>query len=141
MVAHFTMRTYGIHQEVRFVEGICKLSSNPKYLSILHHTCAICPEIPSFISTMSPQLHPDVWLLLIRWYLIKGCAPITFFLYSQFSCHFGLACIYMLDIFFLLFIHNLTISGCKSLFKQNLYYSLKTLFHILRFSPLFLWFL
>ena len=60
MVVHFTMRTYGVNQEVRFVKGIWLyqkiLKINFFFLSrempILQHTCATCSQPPSYISTM-----------------------------------------------------------------------------------------
>ena len=59
MVAHFTMRTHGVNQEVRFDEGIWLYRKSGeirffflgKYL-FLHHVCAKCSEQPSSISTM-----------------------------------------------------------------------------------------
>ena len=60
MVAHFTMRTYGVKQEFRFVEGIWlhrkKISQK---IPIFHHTCANCFELPSYISTTVPDT--DRW--------------------------------------------------------------------------------
>ena len=58
MVAHFTMRTYGVNQEFRFAEGIWLHRKSRqirfffgKDLS-LHHTCATCSEQPSHIKTI-----------------------------------------------------------------------------------------
>ena len=58
MVAHFTMRTHGVNQAFRFVEGIWlhrksheirkKIPKRP----ILYHTCATCSELPFYVSTM-----------------------------------------------------------------------------------------
>ena len=59
MVALFTMRTYGVNQVFRFVEGIwlhrksCQVSFNFRKRPILLYTCATCSELPSYISTMS----------------------------------------------------------------------------------------
>ena len=59
MVVHFTMRTYGVNKELRFVEGIWlhkKESPSPIFCSemtFLHHTCATCSELPSKLSTMA----------------------------------------------------------------------------------------
>ena len=59
MVAHFTMRTYGVNQEFRFDEGIWLHRKSGqirfffgKYL-FLHHACATCSEQPSYIKTMN----------------------------------------------------------------------------------------
>ena len=58
MVAHFTMRTNGVNEENRFVEGIWlrrksrKIRKKNRKRPILHHTCAICAGLPSYISTM-----------------------------------------------------------------------------------------
>ena len=57
MVAHFTMRTYGVYQLFRFVEGIWlhRKSRQIRFFRkrpILLHTCARCSELPSYISTM-----------------------------------------------------------------------------------------
>ena len=58
MVAQNTVRTYGVNQVFRFVEGIW-LHRNRKSLqirfrkrSILLPTCATCFELPSYTSTM-----------------------------------------------------------------------------------------
>ena len=58
MVAHFTMRTDGVNQASRFVEGIWlhrksrQIQDENRKRPILHHTCAICSELPSYICTM-----------------------------------------------------------------------------------------
>ena len=58
MVAHFTMRTHGENQALRFVEGIWSHRKSRQFRKkllkrpILHHTCATCYELPSYISTM-----------------------------------------------------------------------------------------
>ena len=58
MVAQNTVRTYGINQAIRFVEGIWLHHKNhqiPKIIQILpisHNMCAACSELPSHISTM-----------------------------------------------------------------------------------------
>ena len=55
---NFTMRTYGVYQEFRFVKGIWlhQKSLQIRIISrkrpILHHTCATCSELPSYINTM-----------------------------------------------------------------------------------------
>ena len=58
MVAHFTLRTYGVNQEFRFDEGIWLHQKSgqirfffEKYL-FLHHACATCSKQPSYIKTM-----------------------------------------------------------------------------------------
>ena len=58
MVAHFTMRTHGVNQEIRFAEGIWLRRKSGhirfffgKYLFI-HHACATCSEQPYNIKTM-----------------------------------------------------------------------------------------
>ena len=59
MVADFTRRTYGVNQAFRYVEGIWlhRKSRQIKKLfrkrRILHHMCATCPELPSYISTIN----------------------------------------------------------------------------------------
>ena len=58
MVAHFTMRTYGVNKENRFVEGIRLLRKSrqirgKKSGKNLNNTCATCSEPPSYISTMN----------------------------------------------------------------------------------------
>ena len=57
MVAHFTLRKYGVKQAFRFFEGIWlhRKSRQIRFFRkrpILHHTCATCSELPSYISTM-----------------------------------------------------------------------------------------
>ena len=58
MVAHFTMRTYGVHQTFRFVEGIWlhresrQIRKKNWKRPISHNTCATYSELPSYISTM-----------------------------------------------------------------------------------------
>ena len=55
MVAHFTIRTYGVNQAFQFVDGIWlhrksrQIRKTSKKIPILHHTCA---ELPSFISSL-----------------------------------------------------------------------------------------
>ena len=65
MVAHFTMRTHGVNQAFRFVEGIflhrkirqIRLKKTRK-TPIVHHTRTTCPELPFYISTMvQPLVH------------------------------------------------------------------------------------
>ena len=58
MVAHFTMRAYGVNQVVRFVKDIWLHRKNRQTdffygKDILLHTCAKCSEIPSYIRTMA----------------------------------------------------------------------------------------
>ena len=62
MVGHFTMRTYGVNQEYRLVEGIWLhqkgsqirvFSGNYRFLI---HTCATRSDLPCYISTMPLQL-------------------------------------------------------------------------------------
>ena len=59
MVAHFTMRTHGVNQAFRFVEGIWlhRKSHQIRFFFFekrpcLHHTCATGNEQPSNIKTM-----------------------------------------------------------------------------------------
>ena len=58
MVAHFTLRTYVVNQEFRFVEGIWLHRQSRQVpfifrkLPILHHICATCSELPSYINTI-----------------------------------------------------------------------------------------
>jgi len=59
MVAHFTMRTYGENQVLRFVEGVWLHRKNRLIIfffsrkrPILLHTCATCSELPSNMNTM-----------------------------------------------------------------------------------------
>ena len=58
MVDHFTMRTHGVNQAFRFVEGIWlhQKSHQIQFFSekrpCLHHTCATLNEQPSNIKTM-----------------------------------------------------------------------------------------
>ena len=58
MVAHFTMRTHGVNQSFRFVEGFWlhrKSRTKSDFFrkrSILHNNCAICSKLPYFINTM-----------------------------------------------------------------------------------------
>ena len=54
MVAHFTMRTYEVYQEFRFVEGIWLHQKSrqirfffQKKKPTLPHTCATCSRLPS----------------------------------------------------------------------------------------------
>ena len=64
MVAYFTMRTHGVNQAFRFVEGIWLHreieSSDSIFLfekrPCLHHTCATGNEQPSNIKTMMESL-------------------------------------------------------------------------------------
>ena len=59
MVVQFTMRTHGLNQAFRFVEGI-RLHRKSRQIrkktirkrSFLHHTCTTCHELSSYISTM-----------------------------------------------------------------------------------------
>ena len=52
MVAHFTIRTYGVIQSFRVVEGIWlhrksrQIRTFFQKIPILHHTCATWPELP-----------------------------------------------------------------------------------------------
>ena len=62
MVAHFTMRTYGVNQKFRFDEGIWlhRKSGQIRFFFgkqlFLHQECATCSEQPSHIKTMhSPE--------------------------------------------------------------------------------------
>ena len=62
MVAHFTMRTYVVNQEFRFVKGIwlmteriVKFEKNRKRPIFTSYTCATCSELPSFISIMDQR--------------------------------------------------------------------------------------
>ena len=64
MVVHFTMRTNGVNQAFRFVEGIwlhqkCRQIREEKKQKrpILHHTCATYSELPSYISIMIKESH------------------------------------------------------------------------------------
>ena len=57
MVAHFSMRTYGLDQAFvdllkafGYIERIVKFLCRKRH--ILHHTCVTCSEPPSNISTM-----------------------------------------------------------------------------------------
>ena len=57
MVAHFTMRTYGVNQEFRFAEGIWLHRKslqirNFSEKTFLHHTCETFSEQPSHMKTM-----------------------------------------------------------------------------------------
>ena len=59
MVADFAMRTYGVNQAFRLVEGIL-LHRKSRQIQFffrkrtnLHHPCAACSELPSYISTMA----------------------------------------------------------------------------------------
>ena len=58
MVAHFTMRTFGVNQVFRSVIGMLLHRKSHQILKrfrkrpILHHTCALCSELPSYISTV-----------------------------------------------------------------------------------------
>ena len=58
MIPHFTMRTYGVNQKFRFVEGIWSHRKGHQIRTFsgkktcLHHTCATCAELPSYKSTM-----------------------------------------------------------------------------------------
>ena len=61
MVAHFTMRTHGVYQAFRFVDGIWlhRKSHQVRFIFFgkrpcLHHTCTTWNEQPSNIKTM-PQ--------------------------------------------------------------------------------------
>ena len=55
MVAHFTMRTHGVNQAFRFVEGIWlhrqsrHLRFFSRYRPIFIHACATCYKLPSNI--------------------------------------------------------------------------------------------
>ena len=82
MVAHFTMRTYGVNLEFRFVEGISVHRKSRKIrvfswkCPILHHTCATCSELPSYMSTMT----------MLLFYAFLTCLPIApaiKFIYSR----------------------------------------------------------
>ena len=59
MVAHFTMRTYGLNHEFRFVEGIWlhrkgrQIRFFFRKCPILRYTYATCFELPSYISTIN----------------------------------------------------------------------------------------
>ena len=52
------MRTYGVNQEFRIAKGIClhrkrrqiRFFSRKRFF--LHHTCAICSELPSYLKAM-----------------------------------------------------------------------------------------
>ena len=58
MIDHFTMRTHGVNQAFRFLKGIWLhwKSLQPDFVSRktpnLHHTCASCSDLPSYISAM-----------------------------------------------------------------------------------------
>ena len=59
MVAHLTMRTYGVNQEFLFVERIWLHQKSrqirfffSRKIPFLHHACATCSEHPSNIKTM-----------------------------------------------------------------------------------------
>ena len=59
MVAYFTMRTHGVNQAFRFVEGIWLHRKRRQSViftrkdPIFFHACATCNELPSNISTMA----------------------------------------------------------------------------------------
>ena len=62
MVAHFTMRIYGVNQVFRFVEGIRLHRKSRIFFSerpILIYTCATCSELPFYISTMAQPMYLD----------------------------------------------------------------------------------
>ena len=54
MVAHSTMRTQGLNQAFRFVEGIWlhQIRFFLQKIPVLLDTCATCSELPSYTSTM-----------------------------------------------------------------------------------------
>ena len=58
MVAHFPMRTYGVNQAFRCVEGIWlnQKSRQARHFfrkrPILHHNCETCAELRSYIRTV-----------------------------------------------------------------------------------------
>ena len=61
MVAHNTVRTYGVNRVFRLVEGIWlhRMGRQIRFFwerPILLHTCATCSELPSYISTMPTPL-------------------------------------------------------------------------------------
>ena len=66
MVAHFTMRTYGVNEAFRFVEGtwLHRKSHQIRFFvrkrPILHHTFATCSELPSYISTMTKTIKENI---------------------------------------------------------------------------------
>ena len=67
MVAHFTMRIYGVNQEFRFDEGIWlhRKSGQIRFFFLvkcpfLHHACATCSEQPSYTKTMGPSIHENI---------------------------------------------------------------------------------
>ena len=58
MAANFTMRTHGVNKTFRFVEGIWlhRKSRQIRFfwkILIIHHTCAACSKLPSYISSMA----------------------------------------------------------------------------------------
>ena len=70
MVAHFTMRTYGVNEEFRFVESIWlhRKSRQSRFFSerpILHHTCATYSELSSYVSTIGE--HRAQYDFIERW--------------------------------------------------------------------------
>ena len=66
MVAQNTVRKYAVYQIFRFFEGIwlhrknCQIRKRP----ILLHTCATCPELPSYMSTMTGSEEATSFLFL-----------------------------------------------------------------------------
>ena len=68
MVAHLTMRTHGVNQAFRFVDGIWlhRKSRQIRNTSILH-TCVTCSELPSYISTMATNTKGTIlWQMSIN---------------------------------------------------------------------------
>ena len=71
MVAHFTIRTYGVNQVFRFVEGI-GLHRKSHQIRIFFigkdlHTCTTCSELPSNRITM---VCPFVCFLTFQWFRV-----------------------------------------------------------------------
>ena len=85
MVAHFTMRTHGVKQAFRFVEGIW-LHGKSRQIRFIYsseetfllHTCAICSELPFYISTMYCTSSVLAKIALGKGFDFKPCLKIIY---------------------------------------------------------------
>ena len=69
MVAHFTMRKYGLNQDFDllkaydYIERVVASDFFFRKSPFLHHTCATCSEQPSHIKTM---IYTHIKMLLLQ---------------------------------------------------------------------------
>ena len=90
MVAHFTVRSYGVNKEFRSVEGIQhRKSRHIRFFfsqKTFYSTCVTQSELPSYISSMHQPFHISSAALAMTWQNFQD----IFFNPDLFKCNSGL---------------------------------------------------